>query len=982
VGERTRADLATAPLGVRRPGFVGRDRELVSLIDTLSGAEPAVVLVEGEAGVGKSRLVHEFLASANPGDVLTSACLPLGQPFTLGPVVDALRSAGDDVAQLRLSGLAGALRPMFPEWAAHLPADPEPLADARAARHRLFRALAELIDALETKVLVVEDLHWADEATLEFLVFLAARQAHRAAHLLLTFRSGEVPSGSLVHRVPSCAPANARKLRIALEPLDVPSTEQLMASMLHDQPVSKAFARAVHDRTAGLPLAVEESVRLLHDRAELVHADGGWGGRSVEGVRVPATIRDSVQERVRRLSAPAQRFLQAAAVFGDPAGVAELAKVGDLDADEAARGFAEGVDCALLRQDGRAQAMFRHGLIAAAVRELVPPLARLEMHRRAVSVLETATAPPLALLVRHCRASKDSSRWGHYAERAANLAVSAGDAATAITLLNDVIAQAELPPDDRARLAETLAVAALSRKAFFVDLVEQTARTLRVVVDAPDLTPAQRARIRNPFGRLLMQMGDYETGRSELEAAIPYLDGVPLEAARVMIYLGWPRGASWPAARHLGWLRRAERVTPRSLPEPARTNVIVHRATALLLLGEEAGWAVAREIDANVTGQARLAASASGYLNTGHAALLWGRYRDARDRLRTARQLAARIGDERVLHDIALTQAHLDWLSGSWDGLADRVSTLIDRDADPLNQLEGMLVAGLLAVAAGHDRVAYESLSLLVKETWRRGVLDQLAEPAAALARLLIRQGRVQDAVEITDQPVSLIAHKRIWIWGAEIVPVRVEALLAVGGSDDARRLVDTFARGLRGRPAPGPAAAVPHSRALLAEARGDLSLAARLFDRAASAWQALPRPYDALLARERQARCLLAVGRPDQAREVFAATRDGLAQLGARVDERRAATQLGADETDVGAVRRGRRGYGDQLSPRELEVIHLVVAGRTNREIAGALNRSPKTVATQLNSAMRKLKVSTRTALAVSALDAGLVIRDQLTSG
>ena len=142
---------------------------------------------------------------------------------------------------------------------------------------------------------------------------------------------------------------------------------------------------------------------------------------------------------------------------------------------------------------------------------------------------------------------------------------------------------------------------------------------------------------------------------------------------------------------------------------------------------------------------------------------------------------------------------------------------------------------------------------------------------------------------------------------------------------------------------------------------------------RAATAWQALPRPYEALLAQERQARCQLASGKPEAALPLLAEVREQLIALGALGDADRVVATL--REHGVAAKRPqrgGRRGYGDQLSPRELEVTRLVITGRSNRQIAEVLCLSPKTVDQHLSAAMRKLGVSSRTALAVHVQAAG----------
>ena len=134
-----RADTGASQLpALSVPRFVGRDRELAALGDAL-GQPPAVVLLEGEAGIGKTRLLREFLASPSGRGcrAMVGACPPLREPYTLCAVVDAVREGIGSVSGLRLSGLGGALRPLFPEWAADLPPAPEPLEDATAVRHRL-----------------------------------------------------------------------------------------------------------------------------------------------------------------------------------------------------------------------------------------------------------------------------------------------------------------------------------------------------------------------------------------------------------------------------------------------------------------------------------------------------------------------------------------------------------------------------------------------------------------------------------------------------------------------------------------------------------------------------------------------------------------------------------------------------------------------------------------------------------------------------
>ncbi len=971
-----RDDLRTrrACPGVSGPAFVGRSRELAALAEALAGP-PAVLLVEGEAGVGKSRLVREFLASPAAAEhrTLVGVCPPLARPFTLGPFVDAVRQGCDGVAGLRLTALAGALRPLFPEWAADLPAAPEPLEDPTAARHRLFRAMAELIGSLDTTLLVIEDVHWADEATGELLLFLTSHQAYHRLSLLLTYRPEDLAADSPVLRLSSRTSAGTR-LRLTLEPLDVAATTRMVSSMLDAGRVSDRLAASLHRHTDGLPLAVEETVRLLYDRADLVRRGGEWARRGPDEPALAATMRDAVLERVHRLGTGAQDLLRSAAVVTEPAGADELATVAGLDLAQQDRCTGDVLGSGLLVDDaGRLR--FRHMLTATAIYAAIPPPTRRELHLRTARLLETRDPRPLPQLARHYRGAGEVARWSRYAEQAADLAIATGDSAVAVTLLVDLLAHDELPVPERARLARKVAFAALTRTSASRDLVRHVVAGLRTVLSQPGLPPAEQARIRNPLGRLLLQIGEFEAGRAELERAVPGLRHDPVEAARVMALLGVPRGGSWPVARHLRWLRRAATVAPDDLQPVDRIALTVNRATALLLLGEQEGWALAGEIPAEVPAGPAAWHAAIGYLNTGHAAMLWGHHADAARRLTHALRLARTAGNDRTAHEILITRAHLDWLTGEWNGLDERLRMLAGgHEADLEPHLEAVTVTALLAAARGDHDLAEQLLRQVVVEIERRGVVDFLMEPVAALARLRLAGQDPAEALYLTDRAVRELSDRRVWVWGTELVPVRVSALIASGRAEDAAGLVEEFARGLRARSSPASKAALTLSRGLVATSRADHLRAATYFGRAADAWDRLPRPYDALLAHEQQARCLISAGQADHGATLLAQAQEGLARLGARADAERIAGELPGTGAPARRRRAGRRGYGDQLSPREIDVVTLVVAGRTNREIAAALNRSPKTVATQVGSAMRKLGVTSRTALAVTAIDTGLV--------
>jgi DNA-binding CsgD family transcriptional regulator len=388
-------------------------------------------------------------------------------------------------------------------------------------------------------------------------------------------------------------------------------------------------------------------------------------------------------------------------------------------------------------------------------------------------------------------------------------------------------------------------------------------------------------------------------------------------------------------------------------------------------MGDPGGWKAAAEIPETAGGAADVLSLIRADLNIGDAAIRWGFYTEARRRLGRAVELASKCGYLRIRDMAEVTLAHLDWYTGHWHGLAERTAKLAAIEEEPLIGLDSVLVTALLTSATSTDpgelSLAGEQFGQVMTDAARRGFVDMPLEPTAALAAMRLAEGREADSLALTDEGMRVVTRKGIWLWATEIAPVRVQALLAAGRTAEADELITRYARGLRGCTALTGAASLAVCRAWLAEARESADRTAEHWETAAAAWDRLPRPYSALLARERRARALAAAGRDSEAAELFTRVEAGLRALGAERDARRVAAR------DRQETRSGRRGYGDRLSPRELAVVRLMLTGLSTPDIAKSLSRSPRTVAAQLNSAMRKHRVNSRTALAVAALRTGI---------
>jgi DNA-binding NarL/FixJ family response regulator len=956
--------------------FVGREAALAELLAALS-AGPALVLVEGEAGIGKTRLVGEALGDpALAGRrVLLAACPPLSEPAPLAALVDGLRRLTASPGAARLSPLGGALRPLFPEWAAALPPPPEPAEDARATRHRVVRALDELIAALGVELVVVEDVHWADPATVEWL--LSTTTTTSARSLLLTYRPADLPAGAALRRLTGRASPGLTGCRIALDPLDRAGTAALVGATFGTTAVSDAFAALLHARTGGLPLALTECLRLLAERRDIVRTEAGWARRALAELAVPATVRDSVLERVERLPPAAQRLLAAAAIVAEPADEALLTTVAGLAPAAATAGLARALAAGLLDEPSPGRIAFRHVLAADAVEQALPASQRRRLHRRAGEALRSLPHPPAARLARHFRAAGQSAAWATWAEAAAELALAAGDDRAAVSLLHDVLTGLAHPLARRVRLARKLATAAVDGRSAIGDRSALIA-ALRDVVADPRLPPVQRGELRLLLGRLLLWSGQMQAAYDELEAAVPDLADRPMLRCWAMLILGIPRVPDWPARRHLDWIGRGTAVIPAVAIPAERLRLKMNQATALLLLGEEAGWDVAAALPSTAATPLEQRILGFAMLNIGQCAIAWGRYGDARRRLALAGDLLRESGTWGISRTVEVASAYLDWCTGAWAGLDERAADLAsDEDPDRADhRLFARLVKGLAELSCGGRRRGEHQLRFVAAAYTRRGSVDaEAALPSAALARLHLADGDIAAALVATRPTLDMIARKEVWLWATAVAPVHVEALLRSTDLAAAEDLVARFAAGIAGRDAPAPQAALATCRASLAEACGGPEAGAAAFQAAAEAWAVLPRPYDELLARERQGLALLAAGAKADGLVVLTEAQARLARLGARWDADRVARLLRQHGVEVPRPwRSGPRGYGDALSPREVEVLALVARGLTNRQVAEALFLSPKTVDYHIGRVMRKLGVTTRTAAAIAAAEAGLI--------
>jgi DNA-binding CsgD family transcriptional regulator len=938
-------DTAVRAHRLTSPVLVGRERELALLLEAAS-SPPVVVLVEGEAGVGKTRLVAELLAhhDLRAHRRFVGHCHQLSEPFPLGPVVEALREARPNARTL--NPVVGALRPLLPELADSLPEAPEPLGDRHADRHRTFRAVRELLAALGPTVLTLEDLQWADLTTVELLRFLAP-QLPDGLTLVCTYR-GEDLAAEL--------PLAGAPTRLSLSSLDRGQVRDLVGTILELDDVSEEFANYLFERSGGLPFAVEEVLRLLEDREDLVRRSGIWVRRELEEIEVPQALRSAIAERMQRLGPEAQQIVKAAAVLGGPTDEAILIEVAGVPDAGAAAALAGTLASNLLHEPREGVYDFRHSLARQAIADAIPAPLRRRLHLRAAHALEAAESQPLARLAHHYREAGKAKEWIRYAEAAADRAVSLQDDAAAYGFLKEAVHVADLPPATRGRLAVKLATHAR------LCLEHDEAITIvRGLLDDASLSAAIRGELRIGLAFLLHQAGETEIGYLEVADALDDLASRPDLAARAMAFLGRPWATRGRISEHLAWMDRAAATAARSSDPAVAKTVAIDRAVTLLSVGDPHAWAAIEELPEPGSTADDLKLAIAAQSNLASACLKVGHYARGQAFIDEGLRLAAGTGNAQATTALEGNGIGLDWLSGRWDGLEQRVRKHIEAMEDwPQFRGNGQVVLGLLLLARGDVRSARRLLEPVADDY--HGMLPMLNWLAAGLARIRVAEANPALAVEETERALDPIRRKDAWIWAADVTPVAVETLLALDRRREARGLTNELAAGLRGREAPAAIVALACCEARLVEAELEQESAAETLLGAERAWQALPAPYEAARAREAAGRCLLGVD-PERGRQLLVGAIDAFRSLGAAWDVGRVNHALRERGLAV-PHRRGRKGYGDQLSPREKQVARLAYEGLTNREIAVALFLSPKTVERYLGSAMRKLGVGSRTEL------------------
>jgi predicted ATPase len=445
--------------------MVGRAHEYSRLIASYYAArraETQLVLLEGEAGIGKTRLASEFLAWAKTqgADILEGRAFETTSHLAYQPLVDALRrrieqeNAPDDLLSdvwlAELSRLLPELRERYPDL-------PPPAMDEATARTRLFEAIARLLEALAARaplVLFIDDLHWADAASLDVLRYAARRCREQAAPLLIlaSCRKELLATTSQLREWLAGVERDLPLAQLPLGPLDAEDTARLVQELAGRAAAEAVgFARWLFAETQGQPFFIVETLRTLQERRMLAPTPAsGWAidiasvdqaAPSLQHL-LPPGVHALIRGRLARLSPPAFGLLAAGAVLGHQLEFARLCYVAAIDESAGLLALDEAMQGQFLREiwDARQRSSngaydFTHDKIRDVVYTEAGDARRRIFHRRALELLRTLAAPA-AELARHALAAR-------LAEPAFDYSLQAGAEALALFAVRDAIVHYE-----------------------------------------------------------------------------------------------------------------------------------------------------------------------------------------------------------------------------------------------------------------------------------------------------------------------------------------------------------------------------------------------------------------------------------------------------------------------------------------------------------------------------------------------------------
>jgi DNA-binding CsgD family transcriptional regulator len=927
--------------------LIGRDAEiamLVSLVTEVTAGRGGAVLIEGEPGIGKSSLVRAALAEAGSGcQVFWGAGDELGEALPLLPLLEALR-VREPSANPRRSMILRLLR-------GEVAADRG--TDVTAALAEQLLALVAEECAIQPTVLVVDDLQWADQASVTLWGRLA--RSVQQASLLLVGMMRPVPQRDDLLALRRMAGGTER---LRLTGLDGPAVAELITSRVGGKPDDRLLRLA--DGAAGNPLYVIELVDALA-RSSSVTVSGA-GTAVLKNGSAPRSLSAAIADRLGFVSTSVREVLRAAALLGVDFAVPDLAVVLDRGVADLVPALDEARAAGVLTESGTGLG-FRHPLIRTALYEEIPAPVRAAWHRDAGGALAEAGAPadrvarqllralggpggrrdPMddwmlnwlartadllvgqapgvaAELLRRAVAGSavGSEHHDFLVSRLADTLYRVGEAAEAEQVANRALAQT-VEPDLLVDLHWTLAQCRMRVGEF-----EESLATLDDALDSPGISARHRARLLVLAARTHSNRGDFETAG---------------EVAETALIVATEAGDNWA----MGWALHVLTIV----------TGVQGQMTDALPLFERA--LTVTEADPALT-DLRILLQINQAVTLGNL----DQYEEAIGAARQALYLADQAGTviRRVQAHSALGELLFD--TGRWAEAMAEVEALDEEVKEPMAACCDLGIAAVIRFHRGDHAAARASLAASVPRAERIGsqVIGSLL-----LARSMDREeaGGPAEALAVLTAGFAENAEELDEI--EDLLPDAVRLATETGDLTAAGKLAGHAVSLAAG-------SEIPHRQATALYCRGMLEHDTAGLLTAAERYADAGRPLLSAKALEAAATGFLRGEDRDKARAAFIQAVEIYTSLGAAADVSRLQASFRAHGIRRGPTakhRQARSGW-DSLTPTETKVAALVVEGLSNPEIATKLLLSRRTVATHVSHILRKLGVNSRIDIAREA--------------
>lgn len=880
--------------------FVGRDAELAVLVDaferTVREGTVQLVTVIGESGVGKSRLLHEFRENIDARSDLVwwrqGRCLPYGEGITfwaLSEIVKAhagiLESASEADAMAKLHAAVKSLvtDPATAEW---VRARLAPLAGVGAAeptadQAELFSAWSRFFEALAARnplVLVVEDLHWADDAMLDFLEHLTEWVVASPILVATTAR----PELFALRSVWGGGKRNATT--ITLSPLSHKHAAVLLGALLESTVLEAEVQRAILDRSEGNPLYVTEFVRLADDRGVLQDAVG------IADLPLPDSVQSIVAARLDLLEPEEKAALQAAAVVGKVFWMGALRSLRPaLASSTLLRSL---IRRELIRpvrdssMQGQEEYSFFHSLIRDIAYGQIPRGERAQLHEAAAGWIEAVTGSQgtdaAELLAFHLgeAMSLAITPAPELRLRAYRVNMQAGERVLGMNPSRGadyfrIAAEIAEAGPDRARALLELGRARQGDPEKILPIYDEALALFREAADIEG-----QAMVLDAMSSFLWWRGDTSAASANALEAVELVAELPVSEAKARVLVGRAGGLflRGEAAEALDFAERAAPVVAAAGTANDQIRLLSARGGALVELGEPDGVgyleeAAAMALDRNMTGAAttalnNLATVVAQMRNTGEGIAVIDKQLD----------LAAERGLPFAVAWGRFTKCEILVPMGRWDEVLDLTDKVLRRDAEWGGSQAGQGAAALRASVLFHRGREQEARDLFdpLLESAREIEDQQVLAPALAFAVALAHDAGDGDTVlalskEFERATADAPAFRSYFL--ADVTA----SLVTSGELELLERLVGTSSGvGTLG------AVQVARGRGHLELARGDATRAAAEFARAVDLADDAGRVVDATMARIEQARALVATGTIEEVATLLDEARSATDAMGA----------------------------------------------------------------------------------------------------